>query len=603
MEEFPRVGRELFVPPVPHREIPAPMMPRNNPMNAVRLHLCLLAWLVAASSLASTYTQTLTLKPGWNAVWLEVDPPDRTPAAVFAGLPVASVWTWSERVSATDFIQHPESAGWNRAQWLAYFPPENPEAPLNNLHAVLPQRAYLIRLSGNRSVDWRITGQTVLTTPAWIPDRFNLRGFPVDDSVRPTFRQFFRASTAHFEPRSGKVADILRLEPDGQWRPVSPEDAMRRGEAYWVSTKGSSTFVAPFHLELNSGERVDFDLVQRRVELTLRNVHAIPKIVRIEAVGEVASALHLVPAVGSASTNAPQPFLVHEQTVSAGSSHRLRLGLDRGRLRSVPAPRSLASLPSTASSDGSLLRVSDGEGTLFFVGVAASPGTPADYTGLWVGSVTVTNVSPTLGTTNGPGTPGSVARGFPLRVLLHVDQGGQAALLREVTLVYGRNDTAGLTNPPAWSSAQPLELVTDPARLVSYSPSDIRSGAIRGRRLTAPHFEFSRTNGQFSLPLNGVFAPGSAMSGTLLLSADVPTHPFRHRYHPDHGTNAYPVSRDISLRIDTSSPVDGGITDPVLNGMFSETITGLHRLPLYTSGSLEFRRISNLGVLNATNTP
>ena len=109
------------------------------------------------------------LQPGWNAVWLEVDPPDRAPSVVFGDLPVASVWTFSERVSATDFIQNPGTAGWNRAQWLAYFPASSPEARLANLYAVLPQRAYLVRVAGSNTVNWAVTGKPVLRTPSWVP--------------------------------------------------------------------------------------------------------------------------------------------------------------------------------------------------------------------------------------------------------------------------------------------------------------------------------------------------------------------------------------------------------------------------------------------------
>lgn len=110
------------------------------------LYLCWLVAVGAARTHAQTYTQTFELRPGWNALWLKVDPANRQPASVFAGVPIASVWTWSERVSATDFIQSPEATGWNRAQWLAWFPPSSEESLLANLYAVLPQRAYLLRL-------------------------------------------------------------------------------------------------------------------------------------------------------------------------------------------------------------------------------------------------------------------------------------------------------------------------------------------------------------------------------------------------------------------------------------------------------------------------
>ncbi|MCC6233586.1 MAG: hypothetical protein IT580_13130, partial [Verrucomicrobiales bacterium] len=109
----------------------------TQPMNAARVLLVLMALIVPATGRAQTYTQTFELRPGWNAVWLDVDSPERKPDALFAGLPIQSVWTWSERVSATDFIQNPGEAGWNRAQWLSYFPPSSPEGVLSTLRSVL----------------------------------------------------------------------------------------------------------------------------------------------------------------------------------------------------------------------------------------------------------------------------------------------------------------------------------------------------------------------------------------------------------------------------------------------------------------------------------
>jgi hypothetical protein len=563
-------------------------------MNAARLLVCFLAWIAATSSHAQSLTQDMELRPGWNAIWLEVEAPDRSPASVFAGLPVQSVWTWSDRVSATDFIQNPGDAGWNRAQWLSYFPEGSPEAVLSNLRAVLPQRAYLVKLGGDQPVRWSIRGRPILRTPKWAADAYNLRGFPVDSEAPPTFKSFFRPSAAHYAPATG-LESIFTLGPDGQWSQVSPEATLQRGIAYWVYTRGPSDYIAPFHLELNTGDVVDFDATQGRVNLTLHNRHALSKGIRIEHQVTNGTHLVLIPSPISSATNSIRPLETYTQTVAAATSHRLTLGLDRTKLPTT------GSDPANPSLHTSLLAISDGEGTSFHVGASAIAGTAADYTGLWVGKVTVTNVSPTLVATNVPGAPGEVTAGFPLQLLLHVDQDGQTSLLRDVTLVYSRSGQTLGTNQPAWSPPRATELVTDPARLVTYSASDIRSGAVRGRRLTSPHFDFARTNGQFTQSLSGVFASNNTITGTLLLTADTPTNPFRHRYHPDHGTNAFAVERDITLQLQGNSSLDPGEGDLVLGGAYSETITGLHRQPLYTSGALELRRISDLGRLNANN--
>jgi hypothetical protein len=561
-------------------------------MNVARILLCLVASVASARSLAQTLTQTFELRPGWNAIWLEVEPTNRTPTSVFADLPLSSVWVWSERVSATDFIQNPESTGWNRAQWLSWFPPTSEEARLANLYAVLPQRAYLVRLAGTNSVNWSVTGRPTLRTPPWVANRFNLRGFPVDPAIPPTFRQFFRASPAHYSTATSQLESTYRLATDGEWRAVQPDETMRRGEAYWVYTHGASDFVAPFSLQLNSGDALEFSGGLDRIELTLRNAHPVAKNIRLEPAGPHTSPLLLLPPAVSNPTNAPSPLGTHDHAIAGAATQRLSLGLDRARLGASPATD-----PATGQ-HATLLSVSDGEGTRFLVGVSATANLTSDFTGLWSGSILITNVASTVVITNAPSTvattngTGPVAAGFPMRLLLHVNAAGQVQLLRDVTIVNTRTNGA-LTPTPA------TELVTDPSRLVTYASSDIRAGTVRGRRMTSPHFDFARSQGQYSLALDGTLGPSNVVSGTLSLPGDSPGNPFRHRYHPDHGTNAYAVTRDIRLQL--SQPVAGD--DSQLSGTYSETLTGLHKLPLQVSGSLELHRLSTVGVLNAIATP
>src|SRR5687768_5512692 len=85
------------------------------------------------SARAQTITQTITLQPGWNAVWLEVQPADNSTDSVFANLPIASAWTRAERLSSVEFIQDPSEATFNGAGWLGWFHPSRPEAFLGNL--------------------------------------------------------------------------------------------------------------------------------------------------------------------------------------------------------------------------------------------------------------------------------------------------------------------------------------------------------------------------------------------------------------------------------------------------------------------------------------
>ncbi len=563
---------------------------------ATALVACTIALLVPATSLAQTQTQSFELQPGWNAIWLEVEAPDRDPAQVFAGLPLVSAWTWSDRVSATDFIQNPASAGWNRAQWLSYFPEDSPESVVSNLRAVLPQRAYLIRIGGSNTVTWSVTGRPIIRTPEWAPDRYNLRGFPVDPALPISFRTFFRASTAHYDTASQQLEPIYRLSPDGSWNLVPPDAVMRRGEACWVYTRGPSDFIAPFHIESDTGDTLDFDATQRRVALTLHNRHALSKEVRI--LHQVAEPTHLVlvQSALSGSTNTTKPLGTHHQTVVASSSHQLVIALDRSKLSPSTSD------PARPDLHTSLLAISDGEGTLFQIGARALASPVADTTGLWLGTANITQVVPVPESGDQTGS-GTVPLAFPLRLLLHVNSSGQVTLLRDVTLLYTSDNTSPATTDGSLVSTlspRPSRLITDPSVLAALSPSDLRSGRIAGRRLTAPHFDFATAPGQFQLPLIGTLAISNQVTGTLNVTPDLPSNPFLHRYHPDHGTNrSYAITRQITLAFgapDTAPPGDG---DQILGGTYSETLTGLHKNPLSTSGSLTLRRISDVGTLNA----
>jgi hypothetical protein len=83
---------------------------------------CGMAVMTASVFGGGLQTQTFVLQPGWNAIYLEVKPTNTAVSAVFDGVPVESVWTFSQRLSAVDFIQNPDEAGWNRDKWLLFVP-------------------------------------------------------------------------------------------------------------------------------------------------------------------------------------------------------------------------------------------------------------------------------------------------------------------------------------------------------------------------------------------------------------------------------------------------------------------------------------------------
>lgn len=127
------------------------------------------------------------------------------------------------------------------------------------------------------------------------------------------------------------------------------------------------------------------------------------------------------------------------------------------------------------------------------------------------------------------------------------------------------------------------------------------------------------------LPLTGRFGPGNGdprltwdiklaplgapgLTGSILLPANHPTNPFRHRRHPDH-TIGLDVTRSLRLDFDgavTNAPARAGFGVDLVTGTYREEIFGLHKklgpqqnLGLRVEGKFELHRISLVDTLNA----
>jgi hypothetical protein len=175
------------------------------------LSLCLLPCI----SLGQWTTQTIVLRPGWNAVYLEVQPEPRDCDSIFSSLPVESVWGWNRRFSTVQFIQDANQLLPGRPDWLTYFPGATGDPALNTLFALHGDRCYLVKSTASQPVTWNLKGRPVPPVKDWLAGSMNLVGFPVDASSPPSFAAFFAGSAAH----AGQA--IYRLQPSGLWTPVA----------------------------------------------------------------------------------------------------------------------------------------------------------------------------------------------------------------------------------------------------------------------------------------------------------------------------------------------------------------------------------------------
>ena len=347
------------------------------------LPLLFLAFVATAPG--QTYRQTFAnLRPGWNALWVEVEPTNNAIDVVFSGQPVEAVWSYVDKSSTADFIQNANELPFNNPAWVRYFPTNNPRSVIRTLFTINANRAYLVKLTNTTTLN--ITGRPSLRPVPWTPDALNLRGFPVDPGSPPSFTNFFAAAPAH----TGQP--VYRLATNGLWQPVAGNavpspgtNLMKSGEAYWVYSRGGSTYTAPLELQLETGDGLDYTRTLNELTLTVKNLGGSPQVATVSNVTAGTMPLSYYDPAGAAGANwinLPNPHYVSLLDAAPGTR---RLAIRRPALPSDPY--------------GGVLAVSDAAGTRYLVPVSAAGlltggGPPPNpYSGLWVGNAILDAVS------------------------------------------------------------------------------------------------------------------------------------------------------------------------------------------------------------------
>ena len=155
-----------------------------------------------------------------------------------------SVWTRGERESEAEFVSDPGLPIRDPARWLRWHPADAVESRFNTLHAMVANRAYLLRVRGGRqtevrsetlpdgtmltetNIPWRVVGVPAERPLPWVPNSLSLRGLPVDGALETTVGGFLGSSVAHVNPANGLARGVWGLAPGGQWRPMPPTERL-----------------------------------------------------------------------------------------------------------------------------------------------------------------------------------------------------------------------------------------------------------------------------------------------------------------------------------------------------------------------------------------
>jgi hypothetical protein len=175
------------------------------------LFILVFLFIFCSAAWAQWMSQTIHLKPGWNAVFLEVDPSPNDSEIVFFEVPVVSVWMWNKRFQSIQYIQDPQVLMPEQPEWLCYFPPSSSESMLTNLHIIMGGNAYLIKLDGDAEFDWIVQGVPRIRKHEWFNNSYNFAGFYIDPASPPRFQEFFASD----EALSGQP--VYELNSEGHW--------------------------------------------------------------------------------------------------------------------------------------------------------------------------------------------------------------------------------------------------------------------------------------------------------------------------------------------------------------------------------------------------
>ena len=311
-------------------------------------------------------------------------------------------------------------------------------------------------------------------------------------------------------------------------------------------------------------------------------------------------------------------------TVAPGQETKVRLAVRRkdlapflppaGRVRSeyqslltiTDQAGNRVTLPVTArssASGGQLALAASGAGYPLEMGADAVPDTHA---GLWVGTAVIQKVSQTAGSSD-PTVPRATGSQAQFRLIVHVNSSGQARLLQQVMLMW----TNGVVD--SFGNIQQLGrqvLITDDSLLSRFGGAALRDGKPVARRISTVGFGFPGL-----LPLSGPFGDlQNPLTGTVVTGYDDPLNPFKHRFHPDHdnldaehavvlpeGVESYTIRRLLQLNFSPDDPEGRARAqwgDSELGGTYSETISGIHKVPIVIQGIFRLNRVSLIPFLN-----
>ena len=550
---------------------------------------------------AQWLTESFTLQPGFNGIYLSVDASHQTIAELMGGrTDIDEIWRWNPSNPGGTFIHEPANPKAGVEEWSVWRRGDPTNSTIARLYGGF---AYLVNVGADEAVTFDVQGQPKMPSHSWHYNGLNLFGFPVETDPPVSFADYFEAAPQLAQAETYKYVG----GPLGQANPVrvfnKSFETLERGKAYWIKAEQYSDFYGPVRVSCGDGLRfgraanvIALYLTNRKdtaAEVTLKPVasEAAPS-GQTAVAGDVPLAIRGFDADAGTWVYEAIPAEGHAFTLAPREGKRLNIAVNRVLMAAAPA-----------SVYQSILRITEHHGlTRIDVPVSAEVDSPA---GLWIGAASVGRVQNQLQRfeVDANGEPvqnpdGSyaldpaetdtglhtTAQTFPLRLIMHVDDGGNARLLSTAYVgVLASNGEPGVTDAEATLDATTL------ADAVHVSAAHLPPGPAL-------------------MPSAGDGFPTS-LEYEVTLGYTHSHNPFVHQFHPLHdnrdarfettlaeGRESWDITRTISLTFTTDASAIG-VTHPgwgstVVGGTYVETIDGLHKNSITNQGTFVLTRVA-----------
>jgi hypothetical protein len=510
-----------------------PMSHRTRTFHCPALLPALLALLSAGVRADAFLEESYDLVAGWNLIHVPVEPVDRDPLSALAAINWESLWTWLPTEG------EPRGGRWLvRYRDTPTFLNSFTEAKgTSSLFSFSGPASYLVLTPSGGTL--RVRGVVRAARRPVIGGAFQLFGPSFDATQPPSLASYF--SRLGVKEHIGSAFELA-----GQtYRQVSSGAPLRPNAAYWLFP--DQTIPAPDPLRLQSGSSgLRFDAQTSLQEMVLDigvldggggGGGGVPRELK----------LRTRPSAGNANPTDWLEVKKLDGTFAAvGAETVLEIAPDQSLVRLEFHAKSDGVAAAGSMDPAAILEVAAPAGGITIGAELDIPG----LKGIWIGDASISEVErPSFhGGGFAPATP------VTMSLILEIPTAGPARLLSCVTVESSRDGRSASFRLNAVTLKQPVALAGTVA-------ADGRSGTLRG---------------------------------TVVIPADDPLNPYRHRYNPEH-ILGYEITRSLELSFGADGP-NPGPEDPLaavgmLQGRFEEEIDGLSQELIRVRGSFQLRRL------------